>query len=453
MVRSLYISLVYGVFLCGGFVAPFVLGLGYVWVDTFTPQNVAYSILNEFPVSVVMAVAAVGLYVLADRRDPPGLNAVSVLVAAMAAWVTFTTWYDPVAPAFAVGKWNWAIKTIVFSAFMPALFRSRVQIEALLQVWVFSLAGQFLPFAAKTILTGGKYGASYGLVAGNSGLAEGAHLATVCLMILPVIVHLARFSIILPRASGLRLMYGGLAVACLVACVGTFERTALVGAAVLAACMVLRSRRRLVYALLGAGAIAAASLYVATSNSDWGARMKTISAYPQENSAYVRILVWRWTLDFVQTHPWGGGFNAYVVDEIQVPGTPEQPGPTTETARAFHSIYFEMLGEHGFVGLALFVALCGASLLTLGRAACGARRIAGMAWCHDLARALQISLVVEMVCGAFIGIAFQAEIYYLFALAVMLRHQVRSANRLADASGQPAVAGPGLRAVVCASAA
>ena len=62
MARSLYLCVIYGAFLCAGLVAPFALGLGYVWVDTFTPQSVAYSLLNEFPVSLVMAVATLVAY-------------------------------------------------------------------------------------------------------------------------------------------------------------------------------------------------------------------------------------------------------------------------------------------------------------------------------------------------------------------------------------------------------
>ena len=68
MLRSFYLSLVYGVFVFAGVVAPFAFGLGYVWVDNFTPQKVAYSILTELPVSQIMAVGCVGAYVLVDRR-------------------------------------------------------------------------------------------------------------------------------------------------------------------------------------------------------------------------------------------------------------------------------------------------------------------------------------------------------------------------------------------------
>lgn len=437
MLRSLYVSLIYGVFLFGGLVAPFALGLGYVWVDTFTPQKIAYSIINEFPVSEIMAVAAIGAYLLLDRKRPPAMNIITILVAAMGAWITFTTFMDPVRPVDAFGKWDWAFKTVVFSGFMPAMFRSRVQIEAFLQIYIFSLAGQFLPFAAKTILSGGRYGVNYGLVEGNGGLAEGSRLATVCLLIIPIIIFLMRNTIILPRWRIVRYGYMGMVVACLAACFGTFERTALVGIVVLAVGFLLRSRHRLIYSGICAAGIIFGSSYVLSSGSEWVTRMKTITTYTQDNSAYVRILVWEWTLDFVKTHPYGGGFNAFLVDEIKLPGTHDHPEPVIDKGRAFHSIYFEVLGEHGWVGLGIFLSLFATSFLTLQSVATRAKRLVGMEWCYDLARMVQISLLVPMTCGAFIGIAFQSEIYYLFALAVMLRQQIRVAERLANAAPKP----------------
>jgi probable O-glycosylation ligase (exosortase A-associated) len=429
--RSLYLCLVYGAFLCAGLVAPFALGLGYVWVDTFTPQYVAYSLLSEFPVSLVMAVATLLAYFAADRKSPPRINAVTVLTLLMAAWVTFTTFNNPVAPEAALLKWNWAVKTILFSAFMPLLFRSRVQIEAFLLVYIFSLMGELLPFAFKTLLSGGSYGTSYGLTGGNTGLAEGSHLTTVAMLVVPILLFLRRHCVILPHTRAVGLMFLGLAFACFPAAIGTYERTALIGMVVVVIGLWLRLRRRILYGAVGGAVMAVAIAYGIAANSSWAQRMMTIGQYSQDSSAYTRILVWRWTLDFVHDHPLGGGFNSFYVNTITLPATADNPEPIVQHGRAFHSVFFEMLGEHGWPGLALFIVLFAIAFLSLHRTAARAGRLPGMEWCIDLARALQISLVVPLACGAFIGIAFQPEIYYLFALSVMLQHQVAEVARRA----------------------
>jgi probable O-glycosylation ligase (exosortase A-associated) len=420
--------MIYGVFLFGGIVAPFVIGLGYVWVDTFSPQHVAYSILNQIPVSAIMAAAAVGAYLLMDRKAPPRPGVIMVLILAMAAWVTYTSETVAVAPEFGWAKWDWAIKTIGFAAFMPFLFRSRVQIEAFLQVYIFSAAIQIVPYGIKTILSGGSYHANLGLIEGNTGLAEGATLATVAAMGVPIVLWLRRYTVILPRIKLVNWMYLGLAVVAVSASIGTFERTGLVAIVIVAAGLWLQSRHKVRYALCGAIVAAIALLVVIRPDSEWLERMSTMTHYHSDTSAEGRILVWKWTLNYVKTHPFGGGFNSYVIDTIEFPGEDGSPAYVVH-GKAFHSMYFEMLGEHGYPGLGLFLALFIATFLTLVRVALKCRKLPEMAWCRDLAIAFMIAEVVLAVCGAFIGIAFQPEVYYGFAMTAMLASHVRTVER------------------------
>ncbi len=428
MLRSLWLCMIYGVFLCGGLVAPFVIGLGYVWVDTFSPQHVAYSILNEIPVSAIMAAAMMGAYLLMDRKAPPRPSVILILILMMAGWVTYTSETVAVAPEFGWAKWDWAIKTIGFAAFMPFLFRSRVQIEAFLQVYIFSAAIQIVPYGIKTILAGGSYHANLGVIEGNTGLAEGATLATVAAMGVPIVLWLRRHTVILPRIKPVSYMYFGLAVAAVSASIGTFERTGLVAIVIVATGLWLQSRNKVRYAIYGAIVAAIAAFVVIRPDSEWLERMSTITHYHNDTSAEGRILVWKWTLNYVKTHPFGGGFNSYVIDTIEFPGEDGSPAYVVH-GKAFHSMYFEMLGEHGYPGLALFIGLLLATFLTLVRVALKCRKLPEMAWCRDLAIAFMIAEVVLAVCGAFIGIAFQPEVYYTFAMTAMLASHVRTVER------------------------
>jgi putative inorganic carbon (HCO3(-)) transporter len=183
VLRSLWLLFVYVSFLGLSASAPFVATLGYVWVDTFQPQAVSYILLNQLPVAMIMGVVAVGGYMLLDRRSPPPLTLQSVLQVTMALWVTATlVWAQ--APDAAWEKWDWAFKTVAFAAFMPLVIRSRVQIEAFAQTYVFSLAANFVPFGLKVLVSGGGYGQNLGLQGGNSGLSEGGffspHTASFC---------------------------------------------------------------------------------------------------------------------------------------------------------------------------------------------------------------------------------------------------------------------------------
>ena len=121
--------------------------------------------------------------------------------------------------------------------------------------------------------------------------------------------------------------------------------------------------------------------------------------------------------------------------------------------RAFHSIYFEVLGEQGWVGLALFLEIVFSSMQGLRKVVRRSKGIPDLEWCSDLAKALFGSLLIILCGGAFIGIAFVPFIYYLFTACVCVSEYVRrylaenyaplGRMRLATRRPSPAVAGPG----------
>jgi O-antigen ligase len=146
--------------------------------------------------------------------------------------------------------------------------------------------------------------------------------------------------------------------------------------------------------------------------------MSTIENPAEEGSAEARLLVWQWTWDFARANPAGGGFRADTTNHIF-------SGDRSLGTRAFHSIYFEVLGEQGFVGLAIFVAIILNSAISLRRVIRRTRDVPDLTWCNDLARAMLTAFVVLLACGAFIGIAYQCLLWYIFALTTCLSEYVR----------------------------
>ncbi|MDR3534772.1 MAG: putative O-glycosylation ligase, exosortase A system-associated [Rhodopila sp.] len=416
MLRSLFLLFVYVSFLGLSINAPFVAALGYVWVDTFQPQAVAYIVLNQLPVAMIMGVVAFGGYLLLDRRSPPPLTLQTVLHVTLAIWVTCTlTWAQ--VPDAAWEKWDWAFKTLVFSAFIPYVIRSRVQIEAFAQTYVFSLAANFLPFGVKVLISGGGYGVNLGLQGGNSGLAEGGLLSTACLMAVPLAIFLAGHSQLIPKLKVLPLAYWGVAGLAIATAIGTYERSALLGLVVLGAYMWVRTKHKIGFGLVVA--VAACVLIYSTSGA-WTRRISTVEEYQTEGSALVRILVWKWTLEFTATHPLGGGFATYMINHVDVPGNGNNDPGHTEFGRAFHSIYFEVLGEHGYPGIVIFLTLAGSMFLRLRKIAKRARGHPELQWVVGLSDALQSGLAVFMTSGAFVGLAFQPMFWYFISMGVSL---------------------------------
>lgn len=426
MLRSIWLLFVYIAF-CGlGASAPFIFALGYIWVDTFRPQENAYIILNQLPVAMIMGAAAVGSYFVFDRKDPPRLTLAGAIPGLMAVWCTVTMLWA-VAPESGWTKWDWAFKTLAFSAFLPLVIRSRVQIEAMAQVYLFSLAGNIIPFGVKTMISGGGYGMNLGLASGNSGLAEGGLLSTFCLMAVPIAHYLSKHAQLIPMNIATKAAYLGIIVLAIVTALGTFERSALLGVGVLGIYMFMRSRRKLIFGMVLA---VGATVLLYTSSGLFMKRMETIGSYHADNSALTRLAVWRWTLNFSFTHPLGGGFNSYVINVIETPGDAANPESLIQNGRAFHSSYFEFLGEQGWPGLAMFLTAAFSTIMSLQRLAKRTRNIPHLAWCADMSDALQSGIMVFMTSGAFVGLAFQPIFWYFVVLSVSLREYVRRVNAL-----------------------
>lgn len=415
MLRSLFLTLMYLSFLGVGMVAPFILTLGYVWVDTFRPQDVSWEILDQLPVAMIMGVAALAGYCLMDRRSPPQFTLATLLTLMLGCWITATMYWAE-APLAGWSKWDWAFKSVMFSAFIPLVIRTRVQIEAFVQVYVFALAANFIPYAIKVLISGGGYGVNLGLMAGNANLAEGELLSTVVLMAIPLALHLGRHTQLLPRTRLVKLGYTALAGCALVTALGTYERSALVALVALGGYMLLRSRRKMVFGLCVA---LIAVVIAALMSTEWIDRISTLNDPTADSSALIRLLTWEWTLKYVVANPFGGGFNCFVVNRIELPSGHVYFG------RAFQSIYFEMLGQHGWVGLGLFLAVVTRTFVGLRQLERRTRDIAHLAWCADMSDALQAGMVVFLTAGAFVDIAFQPELWYFIAMFVSLSEYVR----------------------------
>ena len=407
-------------FVAFGLVAPFVWALGYVWTDVLEPHRISWSLLSSIQLSLIMALGALLAYVLMDRRAPPKLTLPHVLIGVLAVWITLTeTW--ALYPDQAWAKWDPSVKVLVFACFMPFVFRSRIQIEAYVLIIVLSAAGHLLPWGLKTLVTGGGYNQSLGLLNVNaSALAESSTVAAVAIMLVPLVIWAGTHSLIVPWPRLRKLAAAGLVVVFLMASIGTFARTGLVGLAILGIVLLARSKRKVLFTVL---TIVVGGILLGVTSDQWLARMETLQNVEGEGSAYTRILVWKWTLGFVADHPFGGGFNTYLGNTLVMP-----PGPdgvsVIQHGRAFHNSFFAALGEHGYPGLALYLTILGLIIVRMQRLARSIRKLPELAWAYDLARASQLALVIILACGNFVDLSFLFIIWYIVALNLCINNHV-----------------------------
>lgn len=407
--------MVWGSLLALGFVAPFVMSLAYIWVDIFQPQTVAPAIAMMMPISMITALVAVVAYLCGERGNPPKLGLLTLLLVAWAAWMTLTTSWA-LFPEQAWKKWDWAFKTVAFTALLPFFFTSRIRIEAALLVFVCAIMSHVLPFAVKTAFSGGGYGQQLGLVPINGGWGgEGSTLSTYAFATLPLVTFLQHHSLIAPGRGWLRYVYYVAPALAAIGTIGTFARAGVIAGAVWIAIAWWHSRRKVALTFAVLGAVVA---ILPLMGAEWSERIMTMFEARGEDSALGRLLAWQWTWDFAMRNPAGGGFDAYRASHAVT----QRPDGTefSITGLASHNIYFEVLGEQGWVGLGIYLSLFGVFFFSMMRVRHRARRREDLAWMGGLASALMQSTLIFMTGAVFVAVAHQPLHYYLIMFAVSL---------------------------------
>jgi O-antigen ligase len=195
-------------------------------------------------------------------------------------------------------------------------------------------------------------------------------------------------------------------------------------------------KRRLLY--IGAAcALGAASIpFLPASFTN---RMETIQGFAGDQSANTRLAVWAWTWDYAQAHPFGGGFGAYRSNHIMVETVSTQSNGDTTTvttqteadeSRAYHSAYFEMLGEQGFPGLIIYLLIQGIGLVRMEVLRRRYRKQEGdKAWIAPLATALQHFQIIYLIGSIFVGIAYQPFAWLMLAVQIGLDQHVGRTER------------------------
>ncbi len=392
---------------------PFLFTLVYAYVDIVSPQRLSYFLLNSVPLSLILfALAFVGFLVADDKRDVR-VSPRWFLLIVLLGYCGYTT-SVAVEPVAALEKWNWVWKALVFAAFLPLTLRTKLRMEATILSMVLCVSALIVTGGIKTAAGGGGYGSLVILIDDNSGLFEGSIISCVAITIIPLILWLAKHGTVFPPDWKVRLYAAALILACLLIPVGTQARTGLVCIAVLCILLLRHARRRVLYliAIAFVGMIAIPLLPASFTE-----RADTLKNYKADESASTRVAVWAWTWEYVQDHPLGGGFDVYRQNRIRYDiansgdASPDASGPKeiVDQGRAFHSSYFEMLGEQGFPGLIiwLIVHVGGVWRMEVISRLYRRRGKADEAWVAPLATALQNSQIIYLVGSLFVGIAFQ----------------------------------------------
>lgn len=394
---------------------PWIGVLMYAWLSLMTPYRFTFGFAYSFPFVQLIAVCTlVALLVSKDQvRFEP--SATLVLILMLPLWTCVTTIFA-FEQAEATERLIDLLKEFLFVLVTAMVLRTRRQIDWMVWVIVVSIGFYGVKGGAFTILTGGA-----GRVMGPPGtsyLSDNNAIAVALIMVVPLMYYLRA------EAKSHWVRHGLLAAMLLsaMAIIGTYSRGGFLAIGAMLVFLWLKSKQKLLLTVL---LVVLVPFALTSMPERWTERMNSISTYEQDSSAMGRINTWWMAFNVANDRPIvGGGFNMYT------PTTFARYAPDPEAVHSAHSVYFQMLGEHGYVGLLIFLSIGISAWVVARRTITLSRDRADLSWAAHLARAVQVSLVGYAAGGAFINIAYWDLIYYEIVL-VALVYKMASAPSIA----------------------
>ena len=396
--------------------APWIGVLAWTVLSIMNPHRLSW-VLYSMPVAATVAGATVLGLVLNRKQWKFTCTAPTLVFMLLMLWfcITYPFSFNPAGSYY---QWTKVMKIDVMILISIGLIQTKRQIIALLWALVISLGVYGVKGGIFTLATGGNYhvwGPEGTYIEGNN------ELALALIMVIPLMQ-------VLRYASSNPWVRRGLLAAMIltaIASVGSQSRGALIALGSMAAVMWWRDKNRLIS---GAAIVGLALLVVGFLPDSWFQRMNTIGEYQADESAMGRINAWWMAWNLARANFFGGGFDIYT------PQVFSRYAPVPEDLHAAHSIYFQILGEHGFVGLALFVTLWLLVWRLAGRLRVSARGRAETQWVADIGAMCQVSLAAYGVGGVFLSLAYFDLPYYLLVLLVVSEQWMKT---LKPNPGQP----------------
>jgi probable O-glycosylation ligase (exosortase A-associated) len=315
--------------------------------------------------------------------------------------------------------------------------RTREEILGLVSAVALSLAYYGAKGGWFTLVTGGAFrvwGPPSTVIEGNNELAVGL---IITIPLLYYMVLQADKLLILPLleklgAKWVKRLILVLMLLCAISAIGSHSRGALLAMIAMASMLWWRSKSKLA---VGMVVLLLSPALIFFMPDEWSSRMGTIQTYEADQSAMGRINAWTMAINIANNRIFGAGFttDSALIYQMYAPNPSE--------LLVAHSIYFQVLGAHGYIGLFIYLLFWFLTYRTAGRLTKVARGRPDLEWVEQLGAMIKVSIVGFAVGGAFLSLAFWDMPFYFMVLLVVTENWVKN-NRAEDAArgvAQPVV--------------
>lgn len=384
------------------FKRPWIGILLWTWLAYMNPHRQTWGFAYDFPFSMVVGLVTIAAFLFAKEKKEMLWTRETVLLLIFVMWMFITTIFA-LYPDMAWLQWNkvWKIQLMIFLVAM--IIKDRHQVHWMVWVIALSLGYYGVKGGVFTIIHGGQF-----RVQGPTGTFIGGNneMALALVMSIPLI----RYLHLQETRKWVKLGLAGAMVLTGVAAIGSQSRGALLAMLVMGLFLWLKSRNKFITGVYMAMAMA---IIAAVMPQEWYDRMNTIETYQTDDSALGRINAWHTAINVAKDRITGGGF------EMFQPPTFSQYAPESWRVHDVHSIYFEIMGEHGFIGFALFMLLGLMAWIRAQQIIKRCKNEPDRKWASDLASMIQVSLIGYATGGAFLGLGYFDLPYHLVIIILL----------------------------------
>ncbi len=408
---------------------PFNAYLLWVWTSTLIPTGFLYGFMVNARINFIFASLTI-LLVLIRRVEwsryqfnPVVLLCLAFLLHATISWATAYPG-NPVNNAY----FDLLVKGLVICLLMPMFLHERWHMHAMLMAIVLGLGLHGVIEGLKTVVSGGAHN-----LFGPRGsmIQDRNHLSVALAMILPIVYYLFLYA----RERLIRFGFLAAFVLIIVAIIGGGSRGGFLTLAVVAMGLIFTTRYRWRTLLL---VLMVGLLLVQFVPDSVVNRLETIKEADEDDSFMGRVIAWKISAAIALEHPFfGGGFRAvqvqYVWDMFKTAPSPldflDLPIPEMR-ALAAHSVFFEIMGDFGFLGLLIYLLIFVQPFLNrFAIKRMVAQLGPSFTWARDLADMLMLGVLAFLAGGSAVSLAYYEVTYMVIMLMAVLHIHVRTRYR------------------------
>jgi probable O-glycosylation ligase (exosortase A-associated) len=421
--RDIAIVLMLPILLYTGFKRPFIaLGL-WLWSSAFNINQVVYGFAASITFAKLFAGLTIMSFFLSKEKSRLKFDGLTIIVSL---FYIIATLSNVGAIGDADASWErWGVfsKILLFYFFAIAIISKKIHFEYLIWILVISIGAMSAKEGVKFVISGGNHriGALLGIMGDNNFF--GVMITTV----IPLAGHLVTQT----KHKLLKIGIIGVIIFMILGIFATFSRGAFLGLFVFTVFFLKNSKRKILWLIL---LVAIGYGMTHLMSEAWLSRMGGVEHADSDESFMGRVVAWKIATLIAMDHFLGGGFNCFLTAHVWAQYSLEFskldfiPSPYPPMIRGYflatHSSYFQVLANHGFIGLFLFLIMLLVGYLKASKIIRVASKNHLDDWVINLAKMLKLSLVAYCVSGAAVNVAYMDFLYAVFAMIAALDSEI-----------------------------